>query len=112
MSSEGLHGMPSTCGPNVNIQHFVHLKKNVYLKHQCYLGRAHPYGRSHVAFNGQPNRRCTPISVFVIDFPKGVEQCEEWILSITKAQNDKEDLVHTHGVKRKNIFFQLPYIGI
>jgi hypothetical protein len=31
------------CGPNMDTQHSIHLKKNVYFGHQRYLDRFHPY---------------------------------------------------------------------
>jgi hypothetical protein len=47
------------------------------------------------------------------DFPRRVEEKEEW-LNRRKLRpiGDKDDHVHVCGVKRKNIFFPLPYLQV
>jgi hypothetical protein len=67
------------CDPNVDTWHSTHLKTNVYLGHQHYLGRAHPYKRNWVAFNGQPNHKPALEKVYVEDFLRRVEEHEEWV---------------------------------
>jgi hypothetical protein len=69
------------------------------LGHHRYLGRAHPYRRNRVAFNGQLDRKPALERVSSLNFLKKTEECEEWVKTRIGPWNDKEDLVHTHGVK-------------
>ncbi len=99
------------CGPDVDTQHSSHLKKNVYQGHRHYLGIDHPYWRDRVSFNGRVEHRVAPTRVLVVDIMKRVEKHEEWLSRriSTRTHDDKENPIHTHGVKRKNTFFCLPY---
>jgi hypothetical protein len=66
--------------------------------------------RNHVAFNGLVEHKLAPIRVLLIDFLKRAKEREEWLnRKKMRATKDKNDLVHEHGVKRKSIFFHLPY---
>jgi hypothetical protein len=69
----------------------------------------HIYQRNRVAFNCQHEHRFAPTWVFVVEFLRKVEEREEWLSKITWGWDDKNDPVHVHCVKWKNIFFQLPY---
>jgi hypothetical protein len=53
--------------------------------------------------------RPEPLKVSTSDFLKRVEEKERWLNMKTRAGDDRDDLVHSHDVKRKSIFFQLPY---
>jgi len=45
-----------------------------------------------------------------IDFLRKEEEREEWPnRKNMQVAKDKDDHVHVHGVKRRNIFFYLPY---
>jgi hypothetical protein len=79
----------------------------VYLGHQWHLGRHHPYRRNCVAFDGQLQGRLAPTQVFIINFLRRAKERDEWLNR--RMTKDKDDHVHIHGVKRKNIFFHLPY---
>jgi len=82
----------------------------VYQGHRHYLGRNHPYKRNRVAFNGLVEHRLAPIRVPPIDFLRKEEEREEWPnRKNMQVAKDKDDHVHVHGVKRRNIFFYLPY---
>jgi hypothetical protein len=43
------------------------------------------------------------------DFLSRAEECEEWLNSRGCTTTMKDDHVHLHGVKRKNLFFNLRY---
>ncbi len=97
------------CGPNMDTWCSSHLKKKVYQGHRRYLDKHYPYQRNCVAFNGQLEHKFASTLVFAVDFFRKTEEQEEWLSKITQAWDDKDDHVHVHGVKWKNIFFQLPY---
>jgi hypothetical protein len=98
------------CGPNLETKRSFQLKKNLYQGHWRYLGRHHPYRRNHAALNGKLEPRLAPIQMSIVDFLARVEECEEWLnMKSMWAIKDKDDLVHVHGVKIKNIFFYLLY---
>ncbi len=90
------------CGPNVDTRGSSHLKKNVYLGHHHYLAKHHPYRRNWVNFNGLVEHRPTPIWVPLVDFPRRIEEKEEWLnRRKVRPAGDKDDHVHVYGVKRK-----------
>jgi hypothetical protein len=92
----------------MDTKHFSHLEKKMYLGHQCYLVKGHPYRRDLDAFNGQMELTSAPLRVSTADFLQRAKEHEAW-LAKTHASEDREDLVHTHVVKRKSFFFYLPY---
>jgi hypothetical protein len=65
--------------------------------------------RDFDAFNGQLEFRFAPTRVYTIDFLQRVEEREAWLVRRTHTLEDREDHVHTHSVKRKSLFFCLPY---
>jgi hypothetical protein len=97
------------CGLEVDIRHSSHLEKKIYLRHWHYLARGHPYRRDHVPFNRQIKNMFAPPKVFVAKFLRRAEEHEAWLDRRSNASKDKEDPIHTHGAKKKNIFFSLPY---
>ncbi len=99
------------CGLEVDTRRSSHLKKKKNLQHQCYLAKGHPYRRDNVAFNGQMEIRYAPPKVSTIDFLRMAEEWEVWLArkKLHASEDRDQDPIHTHGVKRKNIFFFLPY---
>ncbi len=73
------------------------------------LAKGHPYKRDIDAFNGQVELKFAPPRVFATVFLWRVKEHEAWLARRTRALEDREDLVHTHGVKRESLFFCLPY---
>jgi hypothetical protein len=97
------------CSPKVDIRCSSHLKKNLYLGHWHYHARGHPYRRDHDVFNWQVELKSTPPRVSAIKFLQRVEEREAWLARRFHTLEDREDLVHTRDVKRKSLFFCLPY---
>jgi hypothetical protein len=85
------------------------LKKNVYLGHYHYHAKGHPYRRDHDAFNRQVELKSTPPRVSAIIFLQMLEEREAWLARRFHTLKDRENPIHTRGVKRKSLFFCLPY---
>jgi hypothetical protein len=100
------------CGPKVDTRRYLHLKKYIYLGHRRYLVKGHPYRRDNVAFNGKMEIRSALPRVSTIDFLKRPKEWEAWLARrrLHASEDRDQDPIHTHGVKRKNIFFFLPYL--
>lgn len=90
---------------------FFTLEKKMYIGHWHYLAKGHPYKRDNIAFNGQMENRSAPPKVSTINFLRRAEEQGAWLVRKRRhASKDRDqDPIHTHGVKRKNIYFFLPY---
>jgi hypothetical protein len=88
---------------------FLTLEKKKVSWTLAFLARGHPYRRDPNAFNGQVEFRFAPPRVSIADFLQTTKEHETWLARRTHALEDREDHVHTHGVKKKSLFFCLPY---
>jgi hypothetical protein len=100
------------CGPKVDTRHSSQKKKTMYLRHWRYLAKGHSYMKDCVAFNGQTENMSGPPKVSATKFLRNVEECKAWLDRRSNASEDRNDLIHIHGVKKKNIFFFAILVGM
>lgn len=84
------------------------LPKSLYQAKNIVRRLGFTYKSIHACYNGCVLFRGL-IRVFVSDFLKRAKERKRWLNMKTHARDDREDLVCSHDVKRKSIFFQLPY---
>jgi hypothetical protein len=105
--THGYKGCP-LCGPETCAEHAQLLNKMVYLGSRRFLPPDHRFHRARAAFNNHPEWQMAP------DRPTG-EECLSWgtawstFIAGGGAENSNGNPVKLHDVKRRSIFFDLPY---
>ena len=110
LSGQQVHGYKECplCGPETCAEYAKFLQKMVYLGARRFLDAAHPFRRARMAFNNHVEWQMAP------DRPTGEEilrwgiEREEFLRS-GSVKNSESDPVRLHGVKKRSIFFDLPY---
>jgi len=103
----GYKGCP-LCGPETCAEHAQLLSKMIFLGGRRFLDMDHRFRRAQVAFNNHPEFDMAP------ERPSG-EEVLSWgtersaFLAGGGLENSMEDPVKRHGVKRRSIWFDLPY---
>jgi hypothetical protein len=103
----GYKGCP-LCGPETCAEHAQLLSKMIYLGGRRFLAPGHRFRRAKAAFNNHQEWQVAP------DRPTG-EEILQWGMARSNfipdggAENSAGDPVKLHGVKRRSIFFDLPY---
>lgn len=103
----GYKGCP-LCGPETCAEHSPLLSKMIYLGGRRFLPGDHRFRRAKAAFNNHQEWSMGP------DRPTG-EEVLVWgtarssFLADGGVENSNGDPVKLHGVKRRSIFFDLPY---
>ena len=110
LSGQQVHGYKACplCGPDTCAEHARLLHKMVYLGARRFLDANHPFRRARAAFNNHPEWQLAP------ERPTGEEILQwaterEQFLREGGVENSEDDPVRLHGVKRRSIFFDLPY---
>lgn len=105
--THGYKGCP-LCGPETCAEHAPLLSKMIYLGGRRFLPADHRFRRAKAAFNNHQEWSMGP------DRPTG-EEVLVWgtarssFLADGGVENSNGDPVKLHGVKRRSIFFDLPY---
>ena len=110
LSGQQVHGYKGCplCGPETCAEHAPLLNKMIYLGGRRFLAADHRFRRAKAAFNNHQEWCMGP------DRPTG-EEVLEWgtarstFLADGGVENSNGDPVKLHGVKRRSIFFNLPY---
>ena len=103
----GYKGCP-LCGPETCAEHAQLLSKMIFLGGRRYLDMNRRFRRAQAAFNNHPELDMAP------ERPSG-EEVLTWgtersaFLAGGGQENSIEDPVKRHGVKRRSIWFDLPY---
>ena len=98
------------CGPNTWARHSLELNKCMHIGHWRYIAREHLYRRRNniSPFDNDKDDSNIPANLM----PKGVwahlEASRVWAATPGKPANLKDPFKY-HGVKRKSIFYELPY---
>lgn len=80
----------------------------VYMGNRRFLPPDHRYRRARVAFDGNQELRAAPQRASGAEIRRCAEEREHFLAS-GGAEDDDEDPVRTHGVKRLSALFELPY---
>ena len=67
------------CGPDVSTRQSTALDKNLYLGHQRYLTRNHPYRRLQRAFDGKEENRALPCPLTGRNIVRHANTREKWL---------------------------------
>jgi len=110
LSGQQVHGYKGCplCGPETCAEHASLLGKMIYLGGRRYLHEAHRFRRERASFNREQEWQLPP------QRPTG-EEVLRWgsqrsdFLRNGGVENSDADPVKLHGVKRRSIFFDLPY---
>jgi hypothetical protein len=103
----GYKGCP-LCGPKTCAEHAPLLSKMLFLGSRRYLDIDHRFRRAQTAFNNHPEFDIVP------ERPSG-EEVLTWgterntFIVACGQENSIDDPVKRHGVKRRSIWFDLPY---
>ena len=102
LSSQQVHGYKGCplCGPETCAEHAWLLHKMVYLSAKRSLDTEHPFQRARTLFNNHLEWQMAP------ERSTG-EEIFQW--SIQREENSSDDPMRLHGIKRRSIFFDLPY---
>jgi hypothetical protein len=102
------------CGPNTISRCARGPKKlkQVYLGARHWTAQSHPY-RSNRRFNGQEEQGTTPVRQSANDILRGAAAWEDYLQGARTGRPGRMDgpqgSYRCHGVRRKSLFFSLPY---
>ena len=104
---KGFVGCP-ICGPDTYSEYSSVLKKMLYMGGRRLLSGEHRFRRSRAAFNGESEFNPPPIRPSGRDIKERGEERVSF-LGFGGQEDDDDDPVKVHGVKRSSILFELSY---
>jgi len=110
LSGQQVHGYKGCplCGPETCAEHASLLGKMIYLGGRRYLHEAHRFRRARASFNGEQEWQLPPERPIGEEVLRWGTQRSEFLRN-GGVENSDVDPVKLHGVKRRSIFFDLPY---
>ncbi len=74
-----------------------------------YLPKTHPYRQVQQPFNGKVENKGAPIRMFTQQIMASADERMAWLVNPRNRARGNLDPIHKHGMKRRNIMFELPY---